>query len=109
MSESWQDKWGKILQQFKSSNQKLVDLCRINEISYHKFIYWRKKLRATKINTILATSANNLKKIEIEAPIKPIETPLIKIIFPNGALITIPCNNPSIKNKLISNVLEVLC
>lgn len=60
-SQSHEDKWIGIIDSWKTSNLSQAEYCRRGNISYYKFIYWKRKLASDH-------SSSGLTLLKLESP-----------------------------------------
>ena len=60
-TQSYEGKWRGIMDSWKSSNLSQAEYCRRENISYYKFIYWKKKLARE-------SSPSGLTLLKLESP-----------------------------------------
>jgi len=110
-SQSQAIHWHQIFKKFKDSGKTIKKFCEVNNISLHQFMYWRKKLilsRATN-HELSDDKSTMLRKITTTPSNNSYQQPL-KIIFPNGVLLSIPNNiDQNTTISIFSNAMENLC
>ena len=66
-----------MLDTWQASGKSISSFCKEQNIAYHSFFYWKKKLSAVRL-----PSPN--KFIELPSPALSLPLPLTEIIYPNG-------------------------
>ena len=69
-----------MLDQWSSSGQSIVAFCKEQNIAYHSFFYWQKKLSKTE-------SSSKGKFLKLPSSSKSLQSPGAEVIYPNGTRI----------------------
>jgi hypothetical protein len=80
-----ENEWKKLIKDQEASKLSRSDYCRINQINYHSFDYWSRKLRKKSISPLIPITIKSEYKNPIESSNKILST----LTFNNGNVLHI--------------------
>ena len=98
-AESLSDYWRHHIQRWQQTDQNQSSYCRVNELNYHRFTYWRRKLIAPRSSTRQAVQRSNF--VPVKAASALVSSNLTATL-PNGVILQgIAAENLSVVKQLL--------